>query len=916
MHLGEDRRTALFSSARELVQTLNVICAEARERLACSGDVDPRNVLAAPSSSMTNGASRAAATIRSAVARDRDSLARLAREPFIAKVRVVSDKGGETVLYVSRGGVSALTPPPGIRLVSYGAPLGRLAELTPGSDCSLPSTGGVSQSGTVSERVRLAPVASGGVWDAKDASFEWEEWNVFLASLAQLLEREGVERDSDSEVPDLLGDLLQQHVDSQLLRASARRRHIESISLRDQPILDVEQGNIFRLPLARKVWLVGPPGTGKTTTLIRRLSQKRTAETLSEEEVGLLQQHALGDAHFGPEGWMMFAPTDLLKLYLRDAFNREGVAATDANLKTWAKHRVHLGRNVFGILRSAERRGLQLEPDARVLARTDSSAGVALYERFRADFTEHFLTHLAHAFEVIKDSGTAELWTRVSRLQPPGASQATVSDRLSRIVDQSEDLLPTLKAMDEELDTQTRRVVNVMLRQNAGILEELESAVALWQEDSSDDTSDEDEDETDSPGDARTTTQPTRGAAAAFLLQAIRAYARALARGRSTVGGRAGKIVALLGARVPTKDALASVGQLLTIRQALRSVTQAPRRFVMSAPAAYAHFRRVHAGDPSLYSAGAEGYIKAGRISGPELDALILLMLRHARLVLQPRGIRTTLRPAAADEEWMETIRAEYVCQVFVDEATDFSAVQLGCLTELAHPGLRSWFACGDFMQRITAEGISGESDVEWLNTLDGDPVTTQQLSTGYRQSQRLRELVQAFSSSIDATAVTIAPPSFDHTDTAAALLREHAAGEALADWLSARIAEIERRLGVLPSIAIFVDGDEMIDPLVETLRPRLAEHNIAVVGCKEGRVVGDEQEVRVFDVRFIKGLEFEAVFFIGVDGLVQSLGPSFERLFLVGASRAATYLAVTAEGELPNVVSAVRAHFEEGSWQ
>ena len=53
--------------------------------------------------------------------------------------------------------------------------------------------------------------------------------------------------------------------------------------------------------------------------------------------------------------------------------------------------------------------------------------------------------------------------------------------------------------------------------------------------------------------------------------------------------------------------------------------------------------------------------------------------------------------------------------QVFVDEATDFSAVQLGCMIELAHPLLQSWFACGDLQQRLTTHGLEDLSELEWL---------------------------------------------------------------------------------------------------------------------------------------------------------------------------------------------------------
>ena len=58
--------------------------------------------------------------------------------------------------------------------------------------------------------------------------------------------------------------------------------------------------------------------------------------------------------------------------------------------------------------------------------------------------------------------------------------------------------------------------------------------------------------------------------------------------------------------------------------------------------------------------------------------------------------------------------------------------------------------------------------------------------------------------------------------------------------------------MGRLPSIAIFVDGDGRIDPLVSSIAP-----SWQITTCESsvvlGRVVGNEQEVRVFDIQYIK---------------------------------------------------------------
>jgi hypothetical protein len=146
-------------------------------------------------------------------------------------------------------------------------------------------------------------------------------------------------------------------------------------------------------------------------------------------------------------------------------------------------------------------------------------------------------------------------------------------------------------------------------------------------------------------------------------------------------------------------------------------------------------------------------------------------------------------------------------------------------------------------------------------------------------------------------------------------LLGEGLSEDRLAVWLAGRIHEVEAAIGRLPSIGVFVDGDDLIDPLVSATQSILAKRNIPIVGCKEGRVAGDAREVRVFGVQHIKGLEFEAVFFVGIDGLARRIPDLFQRFFYVGVTRAATYLGLTCAGVLPNPLEAVRSHFSTDTW-
>ena len=160
------------------------------------------------------------------------------------------------------------------------------------------------------------------------------------------------------------------------------------MSLREQPILDSIQDEIFRMPLSSILFLQGPAGSGKTTTLIRRLGQKLDVENgLSEEEknqVDNIQGSLVEDYR---NSWIMFTPTTLLKDYLREAFNREGIPAPDSNISTWENYWTVLGREVLGILRkSGSTRGFEHNSEMTNILNAKESTDIY------SDFIKYLLT--------------------------------------------------------------------------------------------------------------------------------------------------------------------------------------------------------------------------------------------------------------------------------------------------------------------------------------------------------------------------------------------------------------------------------------------------------------------------------------------------------------------------------------------
>jgi hypothetical protein len=102
-----------------------------------------------------------------------------------------------------------------------------------------------------------------------------------------------------------------------------------------------------------------------------------------------------------------------------------------------------------------------------------------------------------------------------------------------------------------------------------------------------------------------------------------------------------------------------------------------------------------------------------------------------------------------------------------------------------------------------------------------------------------------------------------------------------LARWLSQRIREIEIFTQQLPSIAVLVNDGETLEALAGALTSALADMNIRAVACPKGQAIGPENDVRIFEVEHIKGLEFEAVFFVDVDKLAQAEPDLFDKSFM-----------------------------------
>ncbi len=683
--------------------------------------------------------------------------------------------------------------------------------------------------------------------------------------------------------------------------------------LRYQPILDPQQETIKRSKVFDGTLIInGGPGTGKTTSLIQRI---KFLISPSIEEYKTLTQSQKDKLFNQKTSWIFFSPNELLALFLRNSMKLEELTADAERVKVWPLHKNQMVR-MYRLVTDSKRPFLFFNKlkGNNLFSNTSNNLSLIIdglnnfYLRFQND-----------KLNKVKDIDVTffkwkELGNSIQRFIELKGNINSIEELILLYINLNNNYKEETEDIAKVYSDQIKQVagrIQIIVQKDTQRNQLLTALIAKWNNEAQEPDSEEGDDEAEIE---QEDFDENDGMAAMDLEREIFTKLKAICRkqsilkfDRSTRLTKRDKELIELIPEVSDQNEYDSLGQAAYFKKYFERITKGiVANILREVPMVYKKYRReqLNLKSQNWNLTILEELVKKDNNSRIHSDEQALLLLFINTIILK-------LYRSAPNE--FENISHPYIhgfkenCKpvIGIDEASDFSIIDLMAINSFSNPEISSVTLSGDIMQRMTSEGITSWDDFTKL--VPNSEIKDLQIS--YRQSPTLLALAKAIykeSTGIDATYESYIER--DEAEPKPLIFISENEDEKL-EWIAHRIIEINRAYGYsIPSIAIFLPEEDHLENFATKLGDldTLADAGILVKPCRDGQVLGDKNTVRVFSVKVIKGLEFEAVFFHNIDELQKKemTNEQLLKYLYVGLSRATFYLGLTLSNRLSKDIS------------
>lgn len=676
----------------------------------------------------------------------------------------------------------------------------------------------------------------------------------------------------------------------------------QNAELRSQPILDPWQEEIKRSNLYDKTIAIdGGPGTGKTTSLVQRIrfltdivAINEYLPNLSEDKKQMIVNNT---------SWIFFSPSELLKLFLKNNMTSEGLNANDSNVYVWDTYKTKLMKDYKIFNTETQNPFLNLKKfDSENILPIDSKK----LKNIIKSFDDFYLNYQKEKIEKLIDLNISGFFwkDKGESIQRYLQKQERINgfDSLIRIYynlkqTYSESVKEIVTNFTTDLNKQTAKAELELKNNNLNTYEKFIELIQDWINNSKivdDDLEEDFEIETEEENVINVELKAFN-----TLKSYIRKKGLLIFDKGTKLTPKEKEIDSLFDSVLNFDDLnINFIGQsAFFIKYFERSIKGLVSNLISDIPSLYKAFRRdelkkqTNKWDFKILKYIVEEDSEKNKRLHPNEKAFLVLFINNFVKAIHKNYKREY---NSIKHPYLDGFINNSKNVIGIDEATDFHIIDLLAIQSLANPEISSVTYSGDLMQRLTEGGIRDWNELKiFIKDFE-----VKNLQISYRQSPTLLEIAESIYQK--ATGKKSEYVSFMDKDESEPkpLLYVNEDEDEIQEWISKRIIEIYNSYGgFIPSIAIFLSNESELDSFSRKLGNLdcLSDLDIKVLACNNGQILGDKNTVRVFSIDYIKGLEFEAVFFHKIEDVLKNGNKELVlKNLYVGLSRASFYLGVT----------------------